>query len=289
MNTSNFRKYQLKHLSTIIGVKPEKLSFILSNIDVYYKERKEVKMDTRTNKPKTYLDGTPKFRVIRPSFKDLKFVQKRIKALILAPIPLPKNIHGGVKKKSNITNAKIHQGKKYIFTTDLQDFYPSISSSAVFDTFLNIGFTDSMANYLTKLTTWKYELPQGAPTSTHVSNLFFLRTDYELIKFCDENSITYTRYIDDLTFSSQYCFKCHTSKLLEIIKDTSDLKLSHRKINYGGKQKVTGIYVYNNKIDAPESIIALAIDEVFNNLPDKPYNDYLNRIRKTNVKRYKNL
>jgi len=190
-------------LPSIIGETKKNLDEIIADIDSHYNEWIEPKLDKATGVNKTYLDGTPKQRVIRPPKAKLKLIQSKIKDRILSKIDLPDNVHGGVKGRSNITNAKPHQGKKYVFTTDLKDFYPSIKAKKIHETFIKLGYNKQFAFYITKLTTWKGELPQGTPTSTHISNIIFIETDYRLLKLCEENGITYTRYIDDLTFSSQ--------------------------------------------------------------------------------------
>jgi len=273
------------HFPSIIGKSKKELDDFVKEIDKYYTEWPEIKIDKKTNQPKIYKDGTIKVRVIRPSKMPLKIIQKQIKDRILSLIELPDNVHGGVKKRSNITNAKPHQGKKYILTTDLQNFYPSIKAQRVYDTFIELGFNAQSAFYITRLTTWKGELPQGTPTSTHISNIVFLKTDYKLIEFCHAHNITYTRYIDDLTFSSQLDFQDVIGEILEIVLQ-SGLKISRRKTLYNGSQTVTGIKIYLNKIDAPEKIIAKVKEEEA--LPDgimKPYTNYRNNILKTNKRK----
>ncbi len=197
---------------------------------------------------------------------------------------MPSPVHGGVKRRSNISNAKPHQGKKYIFTTDLQEFFPNITSKQVYKTLVDLKFSPHLAHWITALTTWKHKLPQGTPTSTHIANLVFLATDLKLIELCNANSITYTRYIDDLTFSASIDFQGSIAKILEIVKKDG-FKLSYRKTLYKGKQTITGIEVFPNKIDAPQRIIDKA--KLENDLQSdiKPFNVYLHNIRSTNQKK----
>ncbi len=257
MNSSQFKRNEVKKFCAIIGFKPQKVQSIIENIDVYYYERSEPKLDVKTGEFKKYKDGTIKQRVIRPSRNELKILQSRIKDRILAPIQLPTNIHGGIKKKDNITNAKRHQGNKYQFTTDLRDFYPNISFKQVYQSLLNVGFSTHFSHILTQLTTWKYALPQGTPTSNHLANLVFLPTDRQLIELCLQNGITYTRYVDDLTFSSQQDFRPLLNEILEIVR-SNNFSINYRKTQYQGNQTITGIDVFLNKIDAPKHIIEKA-------------------------------
>jgi len=281
MNSSHFKRSQLKHLCSIIGCLPGEIEYITDNLDDYYKEWVENKVDKTSGDFKKYKDGTIKQRTIRPSLNRLKVIQSSIKNKILSTIPLPENIHGGVKGKNNITNAKVHQGNKYQFTTDLQNFYPSINCKQVYKMFLSLEYSNHFAHWLTKLTTWKNELPQGTPTSTHIANLVFLESDYLLIPFCENHNITYTRYVDDLTFSSQKDFKLFLPELLQIINN-GGFKLNYRKTKYQGDQTVTGIEVFNNYIDGPEKIKDKVKVERESDSNNKPYTNYLNRIRRTN-------
>lgn len=270
------------HFPSVIGKPKKDLDKLIQEIDKYYTEWVEPKIDAKTNLPKTYKDGTIKQRILRPSKAPLKSIQKQIKDRILCLIKFPENVHGGIKKRSNITNAKPHQGKKYRLTTDLKDFYPSVKSKMVYETLVELGFNTQCAFYITRFTTWKGELPQGTPTSTHISNIIFLKTDQKLIQLCQANGITYTRYIDDLTFSSQFDFQALIGQILEIITQ-SKFRISRRKTIYNDSQTITGIEVYLNKIDAPEKIIEKTKQEEL--LPpgsSKPYSNYRNNILKTN-------
>ncbi len=284
MNSSQFKKNEIKKFSAIVGFKPDFIIQLTNEIDTYYSEWVEKKIDKKTGDFKRYKDGTIKERVIRPSKGVLKTIQTRIKNRILSKIELPINVHGGVKKRSNISNAKPHQGKKYHFTTDLQDFYPSISSRHVYETLLSLGYSSHFSRLITKLTTWKYELPQGTPTSTHLANLVFLKTDIALIEFCNNLGITYTRYIDDLTFSSHQDFRPYLNTILEIVK-SGGFNISYRKTKYKGEQNITGINVFLHKIDAPQKIIERAAREKEINSKLKPLTNYLNYIRKTNTRK----
>lgn len=284
MDITKYKHSQLKYLSSIVGSSPSELQILIDGIDDLYTERKEIKADKKTGLPKKYKDGTTKQRVIRPSNKRLKLVQSAIKTKILDHIPFPKNVYGGVKGKSNIQNAKCHQGHKYIFSTDLLDFFPSVNNTQVHKAFLRAGYSSHMAFWLTRLTTWKYELPQGTPTSTHIANLVMLEVDDLLIPFCEKYEITYTRFVDDLTFSSQKDFKHLINDLLEIIK-SKGFKISYRKTYYKGDQVITGIKVLNNYIDAPDRIKEKAKLEKLTTARLRPYTNYVDRIRKTNNKK----
>ncbi len=282
MKSSQYKKKQLKFLASVLCCQPAEIECLCEKIESYYGKWVEEKKDKVTGKVKTYSDGTPKKRIIRPSYSRLKQIQKSIKINILSKIKLPENIQGGVKKKSNITNAKKHQGNKYQFSTDLQDFFPSVTHKQIFKLFLDLGYSNHIAYWLTKLTSIEFELPQGTPTSTAIANLVFIETDKKLIALCNENKITYTRFVDDLTFSGPKDFQSLTNEILDIVKG-SGFKISYRKTKYEGDQTLTGIKVFNNYIDAPDKIKEKAKAELSDtSLLHRPYNSYVSKIRMTN-------
>ncbi len=282
MRSSQYKRKQLKFLASILCCHPAEVEYLCKNIKSYYGKWVEEKKDKVTGKIKTYTDGTPKKRIIRPSYSRLKQIQKSIKINILSKIELPENIQGGVKKKSNITNAKTHQGNKYQFATDLQVFFPSVTYKQIFKLFLNLGYSNHIAHWLTKLTSIEFELPQGTPTSTAIANLVFIETDKKLIALCNANQITYTRFVDDLTFSASKDFRSLINEILSIVR-SSGFKISYRKTKYEGDQTLTGIKVFNNYIDAPNKIKEKAKAELSDaSLLHRPYNAYLSNIRMTN-------
>lgn len=278
-----FKKNEFKKLCFTLGFKRNEIKLLIENIDKNYSKWSEDKTDKLGN-PKTYLDGTIKTRTFRNPSVLLKLVQKRIKVNIIDKVKLPENVHGGVKKRSNITNAKAHQGNKYLFETDLQEFYPNINKEIVYKTFLVLGYSSHFSHWITKLTTVDNQLPQGSPASLGISNLVFLKTDNKLIEFCKTHSITYTRYVDDLTFSSQQDFSERIQEILDIVIN-ANFKISRRKTKYDSAQTITGIKTYLNKIDAPENIIVKSKNEIETNAEKKPYTTYRNNILKTNKKK----
>ncbi|WP_138480633.1 reverse transcriptase family protein [Dyadobacter bucti] len=279
MNSLKFQRNELKNLAAKLKTSPELITTVCENIDKYYSEWTEKKIDKNSGQVKTYADGTPKTRIITPSKGDLKAIQNSIKKNILNAIPLPIYVQGGTTGKSNISNAKLHQGKKYKFTTDLKDFFPRITNKQVNRLFICLGYSKQAAHYLTRFCTYKGHLPQGIPVSTHIANLIFLPTDEQIMQIVSEKKITYSRFVDDITLSSQTDFSHLLPVILHTIK-SGGFSISNRKTTYSGDQTITGIRVFNNYIDAPEKIkeaAKLEVDKEF-----KPYTNYLNAIQNTN-------
>jgi RNA-directed DNA polymerase len=282
MNSSRFEKRQLLFLGSLLHCSPKEIIYLCENIKSYYGKKIEIKTNKETGKIKTYLDGTPKQRIIRPSYRRLKEIQKNIKNNILSKIELPKNIKGGVKGNSNIANANVHKGNKYKFSTDLQEFYPSISFKKIHSMFLKLGYSDHVSHWLTKLTSIEFELPQGARTSTHIANIVFLVADDRLIKLCDNKGIKYTRWVDDLVFSSSNDFHESIEDILTMIFE-ADFRVSWRKTSYKGNQNITGIDVFNNFITAPKKLIEKLEKQKLAGEDISGLQRYIDNIRKHNT------
>lgn len=237
----------LKHLLAILDCTEDELKDVLANIDYYYYTYSEIKYDQKTGLPKIKNDEVQK-RHFDPSRKRLRDLQNRIQHKILSRIELIPNILGGVKGYSNVDNAKIHKGKIYRFQTDLTNFFPSVTKKMVYNSLRAKGFSKKVADILTKLTTinvahsWKGScLPQGAPTSPALANIVFEKIDFKILEIIKDEDIAYSRWIDDLTFSSNKEFQDKCNLILKCI-GKNGLKVSKQKTTFRkNKSVITGV------------------------------------------------
>ena len=243
------------HLSNILGIKWKDLKNIINNSDkLYYNFSISKKSGGK--------------RIISMPNKELLIVQKKIQEKILDNVIIHKNAFGFVKNKSIIDNAKMHLNKEMILNMDLKDFFPSIHRGRVFYIFKNICNYDNNTSYcLTKLTTYKNSIPQGAPTSPVISNIVAFMLDVRLSKIADKFNINYTRYADDITFSGN---KENINKsLLKIVNDIIEgcgFKVNKKKTrfaSYAGRQEVTGLIVNNKEIAVPNDYIKKIRQELY--------------------------
>lgn len=240
-----------KHLLHILGIDKNQLNDILVHIDDYYYSFERIKYNKFTDKPKKESNGQIAKRTINSSSGILKTIQQRLYKYILNHVDIPEYAYGGVKGKNNILNARYHQGNKYIFTTDLKSFFPSISNQQVFKMFLREGCTPTIASILTKITTRKHQVPQGIPTSTLIANLVFRPTGDKIFSLAKNNNIKFSMFVDDITLSSNTDFKHLTLEFISIIQQDG-FKISHKKTHYQTKNPtVTGVICQNNRILAP--------------------------------------
>jgi RNA-directed DNA polymerase len=141
------------------------------------------------------------FRTITAPRSELKHIQQCIKSYLDKHIRWDSSLHGGIRGRSIITNARGHVGKQMVANLDIREFFPSITEEMVTEALVRLGCTWTTAASLTVLTTYKGYLPQGAPTSTLLANLVFVPIDRYFQTFSRKLGLTYTRYVDDITLS----------------------------------------------------------------------------------------
>lgn len=168
-------------------------------------------------------------------------------------------VYGYVDNKNVAQNALMHTKKKTVLTLDLEDFFPSITSRRVYGLFNKfLGFNSEVSSTLTGLVTHEGVLPQGAPTSPIISNMICYKMDKALLNYCAAHHLTYSRYADDLIFSStsSYSMACLLDRsegrpaslsafLVETITNNG-FKINQNKThiaNQGSRQLVNGIVV----------------------------------------------
>lgn len=186
----------------------------------------------------------------------LRYVNEMFKALYT-----PSNYAMGFTEgRSVVTNANMHKGQNYILNIDLKDFFPSIHQARVWKRIQlePILIKQPVANVVAGLCSMKaemkngnieYVLPQGAPTSPIITNMICDKLDRRLAGLAKRFGLTYSRYADDITFSSMHNVYqkqgAFCKELSRIITDQgftmNEDKTRLQKL--GGRQEVTGIIV----------------------------------------------
>lgn len=157
------------------------------------------------------------------------------------------NAHGFVKGKGILSNAAQHINKKYILKIDISNFFNSIKIDSIKNIFIKLGCDDVTAKIFSELCTYNNELKEGFNTSPILANLYCYDIDNELINIADKYSVTYTRYSDDITFSSNSDTFPSLDEL-EVIFKKYLFKLNKEKtlfLKNGQSQYVTGLSISN--------------------------------------------
>ena len=171
---------------------------------------------------------------------------------------------GFTERRSVVTNAAVHKGQNYVFNLDLKDFFPSVEQARVWKRIqlAPFNFPVAIANLVAGLCsmretrkdingkiTFAYILPQGAPTSPIITNMICDNLDRRLAGLAKRFGLHYTRYADDITFSSMhyvYAENGEFRKELTRIICSQGFTINDKKTRLqklGCRQEVTGIIV----------------------------------------------
>lgn len=159
-------------------------------------------------------------------------------------------------KRTIFTNAKKHLGKKYLLNIDFDNFFHQITEKKVREIFSHgqlFSFDTATEEYLTKFVCYKGRLPMGSPTSPPLSNFATIDLDNELTLWAKHQRINYTRFVDDLSFSSDKPISDAHFNIINDILDSHQFKADPKKIKWFGSndcKEVTGLIV-GNTISVP--------------------------------------
>lgn len=243
----------LKNLSDYLLVKEDVLRYILDNkfkvVNNFHgyelDEIKNVNLIVTFNLKKKYKSS--KSRTIhRPYSMSLISILHRLEIKLNQLYTPGSFVHGFIRGKNIKTNALPHLGKEYLLNLDIKDFYDSINYKMIFEKLVELGFNSKIADYICNLVLVNDALPQGFQTSPLISNLVFEKIDAEIEKKFPK--LTYTRYADDLSFSSDKFF-CKNEIITLIENFGFEVNKTKIKFNKRGQtQIVTGLTIYDNKL-----------------------------------------
>ena len=142
-------------------------------------------------------------RTIATPVTPLKIIQRKLNQVLHAVYGSRSPVHGFVRGKSIVTNAKRHVQRDLILNFDLQDFFPSIHFGRVMGLFEGKPYNcpSNVSVVLAQICCFQQALPVGAPTSPIVANMVCAQLDSQLKRVAQDCGCTYTRYADDITFS----------------------------------------------------------------------------------------
>ena len=234
--------YNSSNLSALVGYKRSYIKRAIYSTDYFYREF-QIKKKNGKN------------RTIKEPLPSLKEIQHWILTNILYKFQVSRFAKAYIPTRSLLENVRFHKGQEKVICIDLDNFFPSIKEKHIFQIFLNFGYSNRVAEVLSKLCCNNGSLPQGAPTSPQLSNIYMFDFDANISKFCIDNKLRYTRYADDITVSGKINEEELFNKItLELEK--IDLKVNDNKTRImtpNMRQSVTGVIV-NEKIQVPKEI-----------------------------------
>lgn len=222
--------------------------------------------DEKNNYYKNYFEISKKNgkRKIYAINKDSKIygLQKNLSKNFLDNIMLANDVYGFVKRYSYLDYLGRHTSFSedyYYIRLDIEDFFGTISYVLVRDVlsyYVEINETlsdeknEDILNYILEIVLYNKKVVQGAITSPAISNIVFRQLDLRIQKYCHKLDIVYTRYADDMLFSSSNN-KVHSKLFLQRISEiigSKGFKLNYSKIVRGKKEISLNGYVVGRDI-----------------------------------------
>lgn len=201
-------------------------------------------------------------RIINAPVDELKSILRSLNFVLQCIYTPQQAATGFVINKSIVDNARQHAGNNYVYNLDLKDFFHSFDRNRVkmgfmFEPFNLNGDREPLAFFLACLCTHPFDiegeiktlLPQGSPTSPTITNILCKKLDHRLTGLANRFGTKYSRYADDITFSSFhniYKDELFLKELHRIIEEDQHLKINHEKTrlqNSFFQQEVTGLVV----------------------------------------------
>ncbi|MEC3876485.1 reverse transcriptase domain-containing protein [Chryseobacterium salviniae] len=260
---------------------------LYSEIFIEFDESKIRDLSRINSKKRYYYFELPKkngeMRVIHAPKKELKILLQCINCIFNCIYTPHESAYGFIQNLSIVDGANLHLGSNYVFNIDLKDFFHSIEIGRILRRLNFYPFNLSeeygrkeIGNYIAWLACENIEiekkvdeqtekkikrvLPQGSPLSPILTNIICERLDRKLLGLSRRFGVKYTRYADDITFSSMHnvyqsdgIFRMEVEA---IIKDQyftinqQKVRLQKSKV----RQVVTGITV-NKKMNVSKSYI----------------------------------
>ena len=237
---------------------------------------------TAASTPKYQIYHIPKkdgsFRVINAPVYSLKVVQRWILDNILYKIkvsPYSFGFNKDGKGSPLVQCAEKHKNNLYVLKLDIRDFYPSIKREKVYYEFTNIGYNSTVANLLTNICVYNDTLPQGAVTSAYLANVICRNLDFRIAGYCNRRDIVYTRYADDMTFSSdnRVVLKSIYNTIKKILL-SEGFQLNEKKTLFLSprcRKRVLGVTINDNLIKAPKELKRSIRAMIYNSFLTKDY------------------
>ncbi len=200
-------------------------------------------------------------RVIAQPAKETKYLQRWLIANLFSELPIHDSAAAYKVRASIKKNAAAHKENPYISKFDFTNFFPSIKESdliAHITKHLGTGLCEEDIQHIARLCSFKDKglkvrsLSVGAPSSPLLSNSIMYEFDSMINSWCRSNGLAYTRYADDLTFSTKnkgISFGIE-AMICEVISSLAYPKLTLNKkktvhLSKKYQRRVTGIIINN--------------------------------------------
>lgn len=214
------------------------IQHIIAHIDDHYHKAKKVKANGG-------------FRTLHKPTTQLKDIQGKIlgeaKKISAERCIISESVFG-LGDNGPRENVLPHLQNRHIFKTDIRDFFDNVNYGKVKMAFKTLGCDDKEAEILTRLCTYNYCIPQGAPTSPILASICLKHCDKRIENLCGALGMAYTRYADDITISCKNKITDKTQRNIKKIIRTEGLKMNEKTEIVDTRNEpceITGVIVQN--------------------------------------------
>ena len=194
------------------------------------------------------------FRTIAQPSLEIKLIQNWLTCKTLSSLPLHKAAMAYRIGQSIAQHAAMHANSRFLLKMDFINFFPSISAADVCRYLVEVGHMSiEDAGIISSLVCWRDKVQNklclsiGAPSSPHLSNVIMNAFDKNIMKICKPERVVYSRYADDLAFSTNkkevlsdivrqvqvVCKELEYPRLEINLKKTLSVSRAHRRVLVG--------------------------------------------------------
>lgn len=252
-----------EHLCEQLSITEQLLYFLTYKKQYCYHEKRIPKKDKSE-------------RILSVPNLSLKVIQRWILKEILEKIFVSEQAMAFVPHKNGLReNAERHKKNIFLLEMDITNFFGTITENQVYRLFCNIGYNSKVAGILANLCTYNDYLPQGAVTSPYIANLVCYHMDARINGYCSRKDIVYTRYADDLTFSSNNRTLLNkVEKFIKYIVEDEGFVINDKKTRYLSndvKKTVTGITINDDSIHVDKKFKRDLRAQIYQSIKSKNY------------------
>lgn len=199
---------------------------------------------------KNPLGGTEKVRLIRAPNKAMRFIHARfIKQLRRLRVDLP--YATGARPGNSVRwNVLRHSRNRFFYLVDIHSAYQNVDEERLAQILTGVSSNVEVEEVLLFLKNFclvpEGGLAVGAPASPDLFNIYAsILIDRPMAELCQKHHLTYTRYLDDLTFSAKRRIGWRKREAIREIIKQAGFEVSHRKSVvadlWKGPVKINGI------------------------------------------------
>lgn len=254
---------KVEHIARILGTSPSRLMAVADAADSYYENL--VLLDpARPDKAREVVNVKG----------DMRRLQSLLYKNLLKPNHKPSIFsHGGIQARQIKSNAEAHQNSTFVFTTDVKNFYPSISHQRVYRLFNGVfRCSPDVARICTRLCTYRWCLSLGLITSPILADCLMKQVDTRLGAMSEKHGLIYTRFVDDITLSARFPVESgsFTKIVTEILNEhgfrVNPLKHGgeHNQGRLSDKNYITKLRIKRGRIDVSTEFLAALESQIVN-------------------------